>query len=73
MKYQNSHFLPENVHLRRTPQNAEQTYNKLVCLCEQEEMRDPCANRLYVHPLSKRRNRLVKMFWAFRKIEQQQQ
>lgn len=70
MKYQNSDFLTENVHLRSTPQNAKQAYNKIVCLCEQETRRDPRANRLYVAPLSKRRNRLVKMYWAFRKAEQ---
>lgn len=70
MKYQNSDFLTENVHLWSTPQNAKQAYNKIVCLCEQETRRDPRANRLYVAPLSKRRNRLVKMYWAFRKAEQ---
>lgn len=71
MKYQNSDFLTENVHLRSTPQNAKQAYNKIVCLCEQETRRDPRANRLYVAPLSKRRNRLVKMYWAFRNREQE--
>lgn len=70
MKYQNSDFLTENIHLRSTPQNAKQAYNKIVCLREQETRRDPRANRLYVAPLSKRRNRLVKMYWAFRKAEQ---
>lgn len=70
MKYQNSDFLTENVHLRSTPQNAKQAFNKIVCLCEQETRRNPRANRLYVAPLSNRRNRLVKMYWAFRKAEQ---
>lgn len=70
MKYQNSDFLTENVHLRSTPQNAKQAYNKIVCLCEQETRRDPRANKMYVATLSKRRERLVKMYWAFRNREQ---
>ena len=70
MKYLNSNFLTENVHLRHTPENAEQAYNKIVCLCEQEERRDPRANKMYVATLSKRRERLVKMYWAFRNREQ---
>lgn len=70
MKYQNSDFLTENVHLRSTPQNAKQAYNKIVCLCEQEDRRDPRANRMYVKTFSKRMERLVKMYWAFRKAEQ---
>lgn len=71
MKYQNSDFLTENVHLRSTPQNAKQAYNKIVCLCEQEERRDPRANRMYVKTFSKRMERLVKMYWAFRNREQE--
>lgn len=71
MKYLNSNFLTENVHLRSTPQNAKQAYNKIVCLCEQEERRDPRANRMYVKTFSKRMERLVKMYWAFRNREQE--
>ena len=70
MKYKNSDFLSENLRLRRMPQSAEQAYNKIVCLCENEQRRHPNANRLYGAPLSKRRERLVKMYWAFQRTEQ---
>lgn len=69
MKYHNSDFLRENLRLRQTPTNSTEAYNKLVCLCELETRRDPRANRFYVLPLSKRRERLSRMFWAFRKME----
>lgn len=70
MKYYKSDFLTENLHLRTAPKTAQEVYNKLACLCELEQQRDPNANRLYVAPLSKRRERLVNMFWAFTHAEQ---
>ena len=70
MKYYNSNFTTECVHLSRCPLNAQEAHNKLVCLCELEQKFDPNANRLYVAPLSKRRERLVNMFWAFAHAEQ---
>lgn len=70
MKYQNSCFSVEAVHIKRTPQTANETYNKLCCLIELEQMFGPRAKRMIHPPLSKRRNRLVKMYWAFRKTEQ---
>lgn len=70
MKYSgNADFLSENLHLRRTPQNATEVYNKLVCLTEHEQRRVPNANRFYVKPLSKRRQRLTRMYWAYRRME----
>ena len=69
MRYRNSDFLGENLRLHRTPANSQEAYNKLVCLCELETRRDPRANRFYVRPLSKRRERIVKMYWAFKKRE----
>ena len=70
MKYHNSDFLHEAVFLRRTPTNRIEAYNKLLCLCELEKRFDPNANSFYVRPLSKRRERLVRMYWAFRKQEE---
>lgn len=69
MNYVKSDFLSENLRLRRTPTTAQEAYNKLVCLCQLEQRRDPNANRLYVKPLSKRRERIVRMYWAFRYAE----
>lgn len=70
MKYNKSNFATECVHLRRCPLTAQEAYNKLVCLCELEQRFDTNANRLYVAPLSNRRERLIKMFWAFTHAEQ---
>lgn len=70
MKYHgNTDFVSENLHLRRTPQNATEAYNKLVCLMQLEQQRDLNANRFYVKPLSKRRERLTRMYWAYRRME----
>lgn len=69
MRYHNSDFWSENLMLRRAPKNATEAYNKLVCLMEHEQRRDPAANRFYVRPLSKRRERLIKTFCAFRRME----
>ena len=78
MKYFNgSDFLYENLILRRCPQTARQAYNKLVCLQELELRRDPVARQEQIDPLSrrmiprppsKRRKRLVRMYWAFRRM-----
>lgn len=65
MNYVKSDFLSESLCLRNTPTTAQEAYNKLVCLCQLEQRRDPNANRFYVKPLSKRRTRIVKIFWAF--------
>lgn len=69
MKYYNSDFLAENLRLRSTPNNSMEAYNKLACLMECEERRNPDANRFYVYKMSKRRRRIDKMFWAFRRME----
>lgn len=66
MKYKgNTDFFHENLILRRTPKNAIEAYNKLVCLMEHEKKRDQKANSFYVRPFSKRRERIVKMFLAY--------
>ena len=70
MKYYNSDFMTEWKHLHRCPINAQEAHNKLVCLCKLEQIYNPNVNKFYVAPLSKRRERLVKMFWGFRKTEQ---
>lgn len=67
MKYQNSSFWTEVLHLRQTPTNSTEAYNKLVCLRELETRRDPAAYGFTVRPMSKRRERLVRMYWAFRR------
>ena len=69
MKFKNSDFLYENLILRRTPTNSTEAYNKLVCLRELEARRYPVAYDLTGRPLSKRRERIIRMYWAFRKQE----
>lgn len=61
----NTDFMAENLHLRQTPQNAAEAYNKLVCLRELETKRS--RNPFIVSTPSKRRNRLFKIYWAFSK------
>lgn len=69
MKYINSDYQGENVLIRRTPQNSKEAYNKLICLVEQAERRDPRENKFISLPLSKRRERILKMYWAFKRME----
>lgn len=70
MKYRNgSDFAHENAFLRRTPVTAAETYNKLVCLRELETRRNPERSGFRVGPMSKRRERLTRMFWAFQRLE----
>lgn len=61
-------FLSENLRLRRTPLNALEAYNKLKCLDELQTRRDT-RNTFCPRNYSKRRERLVRMLWAFRKME----
>ena len=78
MKYFNgSDFLYENLILRRCPKTARQAYNKLVCLRELEqrldplgkwERDDPLQRRMISRPFSKRRIRMIRMYWAFRRM-----
>ena len=70
MKYHNSDFLRENLRLRRTPANSTEAYNKLLCLRELETRRGPAVCGPSARPLSKRRERLVRMYWAFRHSEE---
>ena len=69
MKYHNSDFLHENLILRRTPTNSTEAYNKLVCLREWEKRFNPSDDLFYIHPASKRRERITRMYIAFRKQE----
>ena len=66
MKYYNSDFGRECLYMPHTPMNAKETYNKLVCLRERD-MRNGIEWGNY--KLSKRRERLIRMYWAFRKVE----
>ena len=69
MKYYKSDFLAECVRLPRTPLDSQECYNKLVCLAEQEKRRNPNYNSFWgFQPYSKRRNRIVKMYWAYKKM-----
>ncbi len=68
MRYYQSDFLHENAFLRRSPKNAKEAYNKLSCLAELEERRGLVDNFI-IPNLSKRRERLVKTYWAFKRIE----
>lgn len=78
MKYHNSDFLWENLILRRCPETAWQAYNKLLCLDELASRRDPLEKRAKYDPLlrpmiprpwSKRRERIIRMYRAFRSAE----
>lgn len=64
MKYHNSDFGRECLYMPHTPMNAKETYNKLVCLRERD-----MRNGIEWGKLSKRRERLIRMYWAFRKVE----
>lgn len=61
-------FADEYLFLHYTPLTAQETYNKLKCLDELQarlDTRGTFCPRNY----SKRRKRLVRMYWAFRKME----
>lgn len=69
MKYHgNTDFLSENLHLRRTPQNSTGAYNKLVCLMQLEKCFVHNDDKFFDKPLSKRRERLTRMYWAYRRM-----
>lgn len=67
MKYIKSDFLHENLHLRQLPTNSVETKNKLTCLLENAQKRNPNYARDSVinKKPSKRNKRLVKIYWAF--------
>lgn len=67
MKYYNSDFGRECLYMPHIPMNAKETYNKLVCLRERD-MRN--GMKRFNCKLSKRRERLIRMYWAFRKVGQ---
>lgn len=66
MKYHKSNFGRESLILRRIPQNSIEAFNKLVCLREFDTMYN---SSILVPCPSKRRERILKMYWAFRKME----
>lgn len=68
MKYINSDFLHENLIIRRTPVTAAEAYNKLICLQEIEAKHNN-GDMFKMFKPSKRRDRLTKIFWAFRRME----
>lgn len=69
MNYVKSDFPSECLRLRRIPTTAQEAHNKLVCLHQLEQRRGPNADRLLSKPYSKRRERIVRMYWAFRYAE----
>lgn len=69
--YIKSDFLGENLRLREIPENSIEAFNKLNCLAENNKRRNP-----YYRPFeyscikrSKRYNRVLKMYWAFYRME----
>ena len=58
-------YLRENLFLPDTPATAEETYLKLMCLDDLADRRDPRPEWCRGH-YSKRRARLVKMYWAYK-------
>ena len=70
MKYIHSDYGREGLYLPHQPTNSTECYNKLVYLRERE-MNNRDNKPYFIEPkLSKRRERLIKTFWAFRKIEE---
>lgn len=69
MKYINSNAAREQLYIKQAPRNMQEAYNKLICLMQLERRFDPNANAFTVKKPSKRRERLVKMFWAFKRAE----
>lgn len=65
MKYD---FLYENLILRRTPKTEEEARYKLQCLDELARRLDPRPEFCRGH-YSKRRARLVKMYWIYKRAE----
>ena len=60
-------FQSEYLHLRNTPTNSSEAYNKLACLSELDKRRNP-NHKPYSYGVfhrSKRYARLVRMYWAF--------
>lgn len=68
MKYIKSDFWGEYLRLRRMPTTATEAKNKLICLQEINKRRNPNYEQdLFISKKpSKRNQRLVKMYWAFR-------
>ena len=72
--YVRSDFLGENLRLREMPMSSVEASNKLSCLIENNARRNPhykpfeysCIKR------SKRYNRILKMFWAFHRMERRE-
>lgn len=58
-------YLYENLILRRTPNTAQEAYLKLMCLDDLADRRDPRPEWCRGH-YSKRRARIVKMYWAYK-------
>ena len=69
MKYIKSYYGREGLYLKYTPINSIEAYNKLVYLRERELRNGTLKTFCTVEKLSKRRERLIKMYWAFRKEE----
>lgn len=67
MKYIHSDYGREGLYLPHQPTNSTECYNKLVYLRERD--RKNGISDFIVPKPSKRRERLIKTFWAFRKIE----
>lgn len=57
-------FISEYYELQKTPQTKAEAYNRLKVL-DRLEKQSKYYNAWNPAPYSKRRNRLVKMFWAF--------
>lgn len=54
-----------------TPENSAQAYNRLCALDALDKMHNPQGGNFVLRPMSKRRERLLRMYWAFRKKEAQ--
>lgn len=61
-------FLKEYYSLWQSPKTVKEAYNKLTCLAELAERRNG-VDLFRVAKLSKRRARLLKTYWAFRRTE----
>lgn len=71
MKYIKSDFWGEHLSLRWMPTTVTEAKNKLICLQETNKRRNPNygRDRFIDRKPSKRCERLVKMYWIFKKKE----
>lgn len=62
-------MIAQVVMLDITPTNSFEAYNKLCALNYLDEMENPHHNDFIIRKPSKRHERILKMYWTFKKME----